>query len=69
MEINKLREVLNAEGITPADLARETGIASASIARYLKGSKPKEAFVSKIIIAINKWASTKKYNRPDVFPN
>ena len=69
MEKNKLREVLNTEGITPAVLARETGIAPASIARYLKGSKPKEPFISKIIIAINKMASTKKYERNDIFPN
>jgi len=69
MEINKLREVLKTEGITPAALARETGIAPASIARYLNGGKPKETYISKIIIAINKMASTKKYERNDVFPD
>jgi len=69
METNKLREILNAEGITPADLARGTGIAPATIARYLNGVKPKEAYISKIMFAINKRASMKKYERNEVFPN
>jgi len=69
MERNRLREVLlNVEGITPSDLAKETGISSAAIARYLNGAKPKEAYIAKIVIAINKLASTKKYERSDVFP-
>ena len=68
MATNKLREVLTSEGITPADLARETGISPASIARYLNGDRPKEAYISKTIIALKKLASTKKYERNDVFP-
>ena len=69
MGTNNLREVIKTEGITPAVLVKESRISSASIARYLNGDRPKDTYISKIIITINKLASLKKYNEKDVFPD
>lgn len=69
MASNKLNEVLENEGITKADLAKEAGLSAGSIYKFCSNSRtPSPVTQTKIVIALNVIKnSNRKYKKEDIF--
>jgi predicted transcriptional regulator len=68
MNTNKLKDILEEEGITVAEFSRKSGISQGSIYRYCDGADPKVPFKGKICRAINSLIGHDKYKVTDIFP-
>ena len=67
--MNRLREILDTEGLTQAELSRLSKVASGTINRYInQGANPSPATKAKIVKAINNYLDSEKYSIVDIFP-
>jgi transcriptional regulator with XRE-family HTH domain len=65
-----LKSILDKEGISQADLARKTGIASGTIYKYTGESRtPSLRTANKIVKALNSFPNiSKQYELKEIFP-
>ena len=69
LHANKLKQILDAEGLTQAKLVRETGMASTTINQICsqKNLSPSSATMSTITRAINTLIGKEKYTNSNIF--
>lgn len=70
MAINRLKEVLEKEGIRNSELARKTGLNESTISRYARQKRtPSPTTVSKITKGVNFLVGEEKYTNTYLFPS